>query len=233
MAFVNSPATANTIDSSLTPMSEERSPCTAFTDDATYVDFSIRMQLEDRHVPMRVPKQYFEDFWDRKSGYETTSQLFSVEIGSFAPVSRPETSKRNRVGVHNWFTFNTTDVVPLDEVAAIHMKLSILIKDRKRISGVFTRLPGPHGLYELGFSGVQPQFRRPENVYIAESPSKGLTSVLECDAPDSVLNPGCQLNFRASGMDVTLNFQRSDLPNWREFQADTTQFLNCATSSGA
>ena len=76
-------------------------PCAAFTPDADIVSSTIVMQLEHRRVPLRIPKEYFEDPWDRVGGVETTSQLFSVDVNDLTPVTRPQTAERNMAGRHD------------------------------------------------------------------------------------------------------------------------------------
>lgn len=234
LAVCSTSTTANTTRSEQpTPLPSERFPCAAFTNDATYIDFSIRMELEDKTVPLSVPIQFFEDFWDRRSGYETQAQLFRVEIGSFEPVSRKETSVRTRSRVRDWIQFLIADHIPLEDIAHVHMKLSGPFEFGQQLTGEYKRLSAKYGLKELDFPGEKPEYRRPENVFIDENPETGITSVIKCRHQGTSLNPGCQLYFRASALDVKLSFGRTELPNWQKFQADITQFLTCATSSGA
>ncbi|MCV6824170.1 MULTISPECIES: hypothetical protein [Halocynthiibacter] len=234
LAVCSTSTTANTTRSAQpTPLPSERFPCAAFTNDATYIDFSIRMELEDKTVPLSIPIQFFEDFWDRRSGYETQAQLFRVEIGSFEPVSRKETSVRTRKGVRNWFRFLIKDHIPLEDIAHMHMKLSGPFEFGQQLTGEYKRLPAKYGLKELDFPDKQPEYRRPENVFVDENSETGIAAVIKCFAPGSFKFPGCQLYFRAAALDVSVNFRRTELPNWQKFQADITQFLTCATSSGA
>jgi hypothetical protein len=59
--------------------------------------------------------------------------------------------------------------------------------------------------------------------------------VIECTStldPTSQ-NPRCRQSFRAAGLDVQLSYRRTELAHWREFQAQVTAFLTCATSDPA
>jgi hypothetical protein len=119
-----------------------------------------------------------------------TAQLFRVEIGTFTPVSRAETGRRNTRDVWNWMDFLIGDKVPLERMAVLSAELASSV-----IGG------------DLGRS-------------------------FETYVPGSVMNPMCQHNFRAAGMDVKLSYRRTELPNWQALQADVTAFLTCATSKG-
>ncbi len=82
------------------------------------------MQLEGREVSLRVPKQFFEDPWDFQSGFADTAQLFRVEIGTFTPVSRAETGRRNKRDVWNWMDFLIGHTIPLERMAVLSAELA-------------------------------------------------------------------------------------------------------------
>jgi hypothetical protein len=106
------------------PLPADRDPCAAFTADADYVSQTLIMQLEGREVSLRVPKQFFEDPWDFQSGFADTAQLFRVEIGTFTPVSRAETGRRNKRDVWNWMDFLIGHTIPLERMAVLSAELA-------------------------------------------------------------------------------------------------------------
>jgi hypothetical protein len=212
-----------------TPMPADRDPCALFTPDADYVTQTIIMEREHRRVQMRVPKVYFEDAWDRVDGFEDTAQLFSVEIGTMLPVSRPETGRRNTVGIWNWMDFVTRDSKPLEEISVLHATTWNRGSTYQSLTE-FARLPGPFALSEIVSDGrpLLKGFR--SNYYISENSSAQLHAFLECDEIGNVPSPGCQMFLRSGGMDVEVGFRRTELPNWEKIKQDVDQFLVCAIS---
>lgn len=201
-------------------------PCALLTPDATYVTSTIVMQLESRRVNLRIPVDYFEDRADQQNGVETTSQLFSVEIGSFKPVTRHGTFIKRLGGLKDYLSFTVGDTVELDKIAvksAEKYGLGILPD-----LSVYARKRGPFSLSEIRSSvmQIQPQFEF--NVYISD-PTFGIPdAILDCDAPGTEINPGCDHLFRASSMDVNLHYDRNYLPYWHEIQDSIPGFLICA-----
>ena len=118
-------ALAEPVSTKPTLLAEIHTPCIAFTDDADYISQSLIMQLEDRAVPLRIPRPFFEDFWDQRDGFADTAQLFRVEIGTFLPVSRAETGRRNKQDIWNWMTFVIGDRLPLEELAEYYVEKDV------------------------------------------------------------------------------------------------------------
>lgn len=216
-----------------TVLAENRTPCIAFTDDADYISQSLIMQLEDRAVPLRVPKQFFEDFWDQRDGFADTAQLFRVEIGTFFPVSRAETGRRNRQDIWNWMTFLIGDKLPLEDLAVLsaESRSGVFGGNQDRILDSYKLLAGPFSLAEIRSDGLPPTPPFRTNTYIARLDDGTLSAVLSCNAQGSVAFPGCLHWFRAAGMDVQLSYRRVELPNWRALQHDVTTFLTCAINA--
>lgn len=107
-----------------TPLPADRTPCAAFSADADYVAQTLIVQLEGREVPLRVPVQFFEDVWDFRQGFADTAQLFQVGIGTFTPVSRAETGRRNKRGIWNWMHLLISDKIPLERMAVLSAELA-------------------------------------------------------------------------------------------------------------
>lgn len=191
------------------------------------------MQLEHRRVDLQVPVEFFEDPWDRKNGFADTAQLFRVEIGSFLPVSRPETGRRNKQDIWNWMTFLIGDKLPLEKMAVLHAEVGsgVIGGNLNRDFASYAPVPGPFGLNEIRSDAKQPTSPFRTNTYLSRTTDGALTAVVSCNVPGSVLSPGCQHWFRAAGMDIELDYRRTELPNWQALQEDVTKFLTCATTS--
>lgn len=202
--------------------------CHAFTPDAAYIDTTILMQLEGRSVTLNVPRQYFEDRWDLRGGYTDTAQLFRVEIGSFDPVSRRETGERNREGIWNWMHFVVGDRIPLPAIAGI------------RATPFSREIPlNTHAMrsWDSGLTWLETPnaSNRPEpldDVFLYPADYEDMTTVIQCNSPQDpvIMNPMCVQNFRAAGLDVQLNYLRTELQHWAAFQDQVAAFLTCATS---
>jgi hypothetical protein len=223
-------ANAEPVSTTPTPLPVDRAPCAAFTEEADYVSQALIMQLEGREVPLRVPIQFFEDLWDHRQGFSDTAQLFRVEIGTFLPVSREETGRRNKQDIWNWMTFPISDYIPLEELAEYHVESDV---NTLRVPPTYPNLPrspGPFGLLKLGSEDFQPPRPDAREVFVSLDPNGTLSAVLSCDTPLSANYPICIHWFRGSGMDVQLDYRRTELPNWQALQNDVTDFLTCATS---
>ena len=214
-----------------TPLPENRDPYALFTEDATYISQTLIMQLEHRRVDLQVPVEFFEDPWDRKNGFADTAQLFRVEIGSFIPVSRPETGRRNKLNVWNWMDFLIGDKIPLEQLAEFNVERWINGFDPDQDFSTYARSVGPFGLATILTVGKLPTKQFQTDTYLSESPETGLTAVLRCGVPGGPPYPICQHWFRAAGMDIELSYRRTELPNWQALQDDVTKFLTCATTS--
>lgn len=203
--------------------------CHAFTPDAEYVETTVVRQLEGGEVTLRVPEQYFEDFWDRAGGYRDTAQLFRVEIGSFEPVTRHETSERNKQGIWNWMHFVVGDVVSLELVGVIAADVSA---PADTPLSTYPPRPGPEGLTWLATPSASDTPQPYSDVFISPAPPAALATVIDCDSPlfPGNRSPNCTQHFRAAGLDARVSYDRTELPHWREFQAQITAFLTCATS---
>ncbi|WP_443214241.1 hypothetical protein [Rhodobacter sp. NSM] len=224
-------ALAEPVATEPTLLAESRTPCVAFTDEADYVSQSLIMDLENRQVQLRIPKPFFEDFWDRRDGFADTAELFRVEIGTFLPVSRAETGRRNKQDIWNWMTFVISDRIPLEELAEYHVEKDVTTV---RVPPTFSDLPrsdGPFGLLSLRRGDGQKQRPNEREVFVSLDSIGSLSSVLTCDTPLSANYPICIHWFRAAGVDVELDYRRVELPNWRALQEDVTAFLTCSTSS--
>ena len=224
-------STAVAAESISTPLPESRAPCAAFTPEADYIEQTLIMQLEGREIGLRIPRVFLEDVWDLQPGFKDTAQLFRVEIGSFTPVSRAETGRRNKRGIWNWMTFTIGDKIPLDRLAVLYAELgsAVIGGDNSRDLASYTPMPGLFGLAEIRSDAPQPTPSFRTNTDISRAADGTRSAVLSCSFPGSVMNPVCEHWFRAAGMDVDLSYRRTELPNWQALQEDVTTFLICAT----
>ncbi|WP_149589091.1 hypothetical protein [Tabrizicola flagellatus] len=214
-----------------TPIPDDLDPCWAFTEDATYVNHTIVMQLEHREVKMRVPIDYFEDRWDRKDGFRDTAQLFSVDIGTFEMVTRPDTKVRKKNGIRSLLLFLISDHIPMERLAPHAAEMFIPGGNPDRPLADYSRMDGPFGLEEIKSPSKEIKKEINKNIYIDFDETGQLKTVLNCNAPGTLMNPGCEQFFEAAGLDVSATYDLSELPNWRRVQDNVTRFLTCATSS--
>ena len=224
-------ALAEPVATKPTLLEESRTPCIAFNEEADFISQSLVMQLENREIPFRIPRPYFEDLWDQRDGFADTAQLFRVEIGTFLPVSRAETGRRNKQDIWNWMTFVIGDRLPLEELAEYHVEKDV---NTLRVPPTFSDLPrsaGPFGLLSLRRGDGQQQRPNEREVFVSLDSAGSLSAVLTCDTPLSANYPICIHWFRAAGMDVELDYRRVELPNWQALQHDVTTFLTCAINS--
>ena len=215
------------------PLPATRAPCAAFTPEADYIEQTLIMDLEGREIALRIPRVFLEDVWDQRPGFKDTAQLFRVEIGSFTPVSRPETGRRNKRRIWNWMDFLITDWVPLDRIAVLsaESRSSVIGGNSARDLDSYAPAPGPFGLAEIRSDAPQPTPSFRTNTYVFRSEDDTLSAVLSCNVPGSVMHPICLHWFRAAGMDVQLTYRRTELPNWRALQDDVTAFAGCLTNT--
>lgn len=206
--------------------------CHAFTPDAEYIETTVIRQHEGGEVTLRVPEQYFEDFWDRRGGYRDTAQLFRVEIGSWEPVTREQTGERNRQGIWNWMHFVVGDVISFEVV--VLTAADLFGPDDATVSDYPPR-PGPEGLAWLDTPYASDKERPDKDVFVDPAPPAPLRTVIECNSPlDPVSRyPTCTQHFRVAGLDAHISYRRTELPRWPEFQAQVTAFLTCATSKAS
>jgi hypothetical protein len=206
-------------------------PCAAFTPDAHYVTSYVVRTQEGGKVRLRVPIQYFEDAWDRVDGFEDRSQLFSVDMNDFTPVTRPDTAVRNRARKYDYMWFTVNDRYGLDKVA--------LVFARAPGDADLTELPpgrpGPAELTWLETKEASDSAYPRKDVFIARGKDGELETVIKCSSPRdpnkdfSVAVPICEHLFRASGLDVNVSYPRIFLDRWRQTQSDVQAFLACAT----
>lgn len=154
------------------------------------VEFFIEMELEDRLVPMRVPKRYLEDRFDHTEGAVHGAQLFSVSVPTFEPITRQETGRRNAAGLPwDWMTFLVHDLLPLDQTVGLQLTLPISYADIGKPRSVpdvheFPNEPGPYGLTRI----VAPDRLGGEQKGSIENLNKRARRDLPRDAPVAALS---------------------------------------------
>lgn len=230
-------AGANPASTQPTPLPPDRDPCAAFTEDATYVSLSLmshggtdwKTDWEESAIPLRVPEQFIEDPSYHQEGSADYALLFRVWIGTFLPVGRED---RNKPDFRHWMAFVVGDnTVPLEELAVSRVESHSGERGRPWGRGLdsYKPVPGPFGLAEIRSDVLQETQVFQANTYIARREDGTLSAVLSCNAEHAVADPECHHWFRAAGADVSLEYRRSELPNWRALQKDVTTFLTCTT----
>lgn len=199
-----------------------------FPDDRT-VSFFIKMRLEDKLIPFRVHESYLEDRWKRVEGAEHEAMLFSVRLDNFVPVTRAETPNLRSNGIEQYFTFLLGDRVPLQKLAALRLSaasplMSITVDELDDIP----RIERDHSLLELTPLRAE---ERQKDVYVTQTENAEITSVTACNAPGVAPFPGCSTYFRSdTNVDVKMNFQLGELPNWQSLKSSVEEFLTCSST---
>jgi hypothetical protein len=201
--------------------------CALFTPDATYVTLAIEMDLEGREVQIRVPTDYFEDRLNPAKIQRTTSKLFSVEIGTFLPVTRPQTAEKHKAGLMDYMAFLVGDVVDLKQIALNRIE-QYKVREKKPLAEYIAK-PIDFGLYDVEMDHPYLQDEFAYNVYLDARPDEEFSAVISCDAPGTVLSPGCDHFFVAENLDVDVHYNRNYLPYWKEIQGSMSDFLKCST----
>jgi hypothetical protein len=95
--------------------------------------------------------------------------------------------------------------------------------------------PGEHDLTWLDTPYASDTTDPRDDVFVHPASYDAMTTVLTCTSPlyPPSRNPRCEQSFRAADLDVQLSYDRTELPRWREFQAQVTAFLTCATSEAS
>ncbi|MEN3792838.1 hypothetical protein [Fulvimarina sp. MAC3] len=185
------------------------------------------MTKENRRVGLRVPVQYWEDYWDKRGGFEDYSQLFRVDMDDFAPVTRKQTSERLRDGRDNYMNFSTRDDDG-PESWALHFATP---RDRTtRLTELPPGRPGPAGLTWLDteFSSATKYYG--SDLFVAFDAAGEVRTTIQCSSPKAPLskNPMCNHYFRGGDLDVQMGYPRIFIHRWAELQENVSQFLQCA-----
>lgn len=202
---------------------ETGNSCEIFADDTDFVTSTILMDLEDKEIPLSIPKRFFEDRADQNDGGRFTSQLFRVSISGFEPVTRSDTAKPEMKAVHEWMSFLVGDYVPLNEITEIYLDHANLSTPREDIAQ-YQQSAGPYGLSLM----VPLDDFVSRNVFVDKSDANAIQTVISCSTPESVKYPRCSQNFRSSGLDIKVSYRRAELVNWRTIQHDISNFLACS-----
>jgi hypothetical protein len=202
-------------------------PCAAFAPDAPYVTSYVIRPHEGGKVRLRVPIQYFEDPWDRVDGFEDTSQLFSVDMKDFSPVTRPDTAVRNRAKRFDYMWFTVSDWISMETIVQIMADLP----RGDDLTGLPADREGPEGLAWLATDHSSTSAFPIDDVFLGRDAQGAVRTAIKCSSPNDPTKtvPICKHYFHASGLDVNLSYPRLFLDNWASTQADIEQFLNCAT----
>lgn len=219
-----------TVDELLnTPRSD---PCQFFGGKNAMVEWFIEMELENKLIPMRVPKIYLEDRPDHEEGVHHTAQLFAFMIDNFLPVTRPQTSAIHRAQPDNaharqYATFLVGDYIELREIISFNISRMRGLYDEMRPMEDAPTVQGPYGLTKV----VPPEGYLERNVYFDLNDAGEPTTAIDCHTKNEVSRfPSCTMRFRASDVDLNVTFHAPYLPRWATIKRDVERFLTCATN---
>ncbi len=207
-----------------TEISPDLDPCVHFSAREERVDFYIEMQLEQKVVPMTVPKIFLEDRWDHVNGAIHGAQLFRVTVDTFEPVSRRQASLQNREGIDNIMTFLIGDTIGPEGLASTVFWLADPGVNTQFEN--YTLETSDFGLLRAVPLGNDPQ----SDVYFTLDQTGTPETIIACGIRGLSMNPQCSHQFRASGMDVKADYSIAELPNWPVIELKISQFLQCTTS---
>ena len=218
-----------TVDELLnTPPSD---PCQFFGGENAMVEWFIEMDLENELIPMRVPKIYLEDRPDHEEGVHHTAQLFRIILDNFLPVTRSQTSAIHRAQPDNaharqYGRLLVGDYIELREIISLMISMMGGRFDERRPLEEFPTTQIPYGLTKV----VPPQGYLDQNVYFDLDESNQPRTAIACSTQNERIRyPNCNMRFRASELDVKVNFQLPYLPRWAAIKQDVERFLSCAT----
>lgn len=220
-------AGANSARAEILPSAIEppTAPCNYFTADAEYVNFFLEMRLEEKTIPMSVPKIFLEDKFDQQNGAKHAAQLFRVTVDSFEPVTRRETSKLNRQGIHNWMTFIVSDRIEMIDLASVALSSAEWGLPKEPFIS-YQLVPSDFGLLRALPKGNEPV----ETVYFFLEAGGNPETIISCDIQESFLYHNCTQQFRTLNMDVSVDYRIEQFPNWRSIQSKIDSFLGCAVT---
>lgn len=208
-----------------TEISMDLDPCVPFSAREERVDFYIEMQLEQKVVPMTVPKIFLEDRWDHVNGAIHGAQLFRLTVDTFEPVSRRQASLQNREGIHNRMNFLIGDTIEPEGLASTALWRADPGVPSTQFEN-YTLEASDFGLLRALPLGTEPQ----SDVYFTLDQTGTPETIIACGIRGLSMNPQCSHQFRASGMDVKASYRIAELPNWPVIQSKISQFLQCTTT---
>lgn len=221
LSLLNAHAAENPLDTCPRP----------FADDEIIFQTLFMMQEKKRHH-LRVPASYLEDPWDLVQNLEHTSQLFRVTVEDFTPVTRRQSSDRLRTGKRDYFSFVLQDLVPLDELLRIELRLSV--PGLARTDPTFNAAPRQYFTESRTESGmtaftVKRETDVHKNVFAIFDPDGHPTAVLSCTPVGNTKNAVCDHDFRAHGIDIRVGYRRDYLARSAEIQDRVSDFVGCMT----
>jgi hypothetical protein len=204
--------------------------CSQYFAEDGLVDQYLVMTLEQIRHELRIPTAYLEDPWDRVQNSEHNAQLFRVTIEDFTPVTRLQSSERLRSGQRDYFSFVLGDLVPLEELLALQLRLSV--PGLARRDPEFSASPQDYfdarsAEGELTAFKLVSEAEIRKDVFAVFHNDGGSTGVISCDPIGSARYPGCNHDLRAHGIDIRAGYSREYLPRWAEIQTRVSDFVGC------
>lgn len=218
-----------TVDELLnTPPSD---PCQFFGGENEMVEWFIKMDLEGKLIPMRVPTIFLEDKSDHEEGVHHEEQHFTFMIDNFLPVTLQQMvvilrAQRDNIYELKYAAFLVGDHIELPDIISLMISRMGGRFDEMMPMEEFPTTQGPYGLTKV----VPPEGNLDSNVYFALDAGGAPTTAITCYTQASLAYPNCNMHFRASGLDVKVeDFKEFFLPRWASIKHDVERFLSCAT----
>ncbi|SPH22358.1 hypothetical protein ASD8599_03101 [Ascidiaceihabitans donghaensis] len=182
----------------------------------------LRMEMEGKTLPIKLPRNYLEEGWDFNEGYTVPSHGFRVDMDNFAPIhSRDLRAFWDKRGQRH-LSIVVADTTDLPQI------LQSLTRNRfpkPELHGGLTRN------YIANLDLVRTEPARPvvmhSIMYSGYDASNTVTDVFRCSREGYGVNQTCSHYFRAHAVDVNTRFNGSHLSEWKTIKANVTQFLGC------
>lgn len=192
-----------------------------------YVEFSLVMELENRRLPMHVPRNYFEDRWDLVDGAEHTAQRFSLDFETLRPLKLIERHRLNKQGKLNLLSVLLGDTVgPFKRLRYAISAAQGWSLDKDSI-GPIDEIEFKYGLKEVDL-GTESYDR----VFFWPSQNNPSPISIICTGARPVRRKLCRHYFRSNeGIDVNLTYPMYDLFRWGQTQERIEELISCFVSN--
>ncbi len=208
----------------------DREACAQFGSWDESVPQTLVMEQEGKRVRLNVPRHYLEDLHDLRPEAEHKAQLFRVKRNDFQPLTRYQSSLLVRERNYDYMSFLLHDPFSLEEILDFSLSFhspgaSMEMEGfRDNPTDYFSEEEDSYGLSLLRPTTEYQAFR---DVFVVRNADETLQAVIVCRPNGSVLYPGCNHDFRSSGVDVRVIYRRFNLENWESIQGDISRFIGC------
>lgn len=189
------------------------------------VQFLLYMQLEERHLPMKVPTVYFEDAWDLVEGAEHRAQLFGLDFETLHPLKRIDQHRLNQAGKLNLLSVLLHDTIGPTK----RLRYTISEAQQWRVDKDSTA-PIDEKNFRYGLKEVNLGNEPYDRVFFAPSQNGSSPVSIICPGTRPVRHKLCRHYFRSNrGIDVDLTYPMIELSRWSETQRRVERLIDCFT----